>query len=284
MRRWLSFDVAGASCAATLDEGPETTGLLIVSGGNEVRAGSHRGMANLARAVAAQGFPVLRYDRRGIGDSEGVNRGFEASGPDIAAAAAAFRSACPHLTRLVAFGNCDAAAALMLHPDAAACDRMLLANPWTIDEDDEAGDEAAALPPAAAIRARYKEKLTNPREWLRLITGGVNLVKLAKGLAKLRSAGAPSAGTTLVERLSAATRACPLPPGAILIAERDGTARAFMASWREGSFDHITRRPDIGLASCATSSHGFADEPARIWLETQVLAALRAASAIEADT
>ena len=48
MRRWLSFAVEGADCAATIDDAAGTHGLLIVSGGNETRAGAHRGMARLA--------------------------------------------------------------------------------------------------------------------------------------------------------------------------------------------------------------------------------------------
>jgi len=80
MRRQLSFACEGAALAASLDEAPGATGLLIVSGGNEIRSGAHRGMAMLAGRVAAAGFPVFRFDRRGIGDSEGVNGGYESSG------------------------------------------------------------------------------------------------------------------------------------------------------------------------------------------------------------
>src|SRR3546814_9170156 len=83
MRHQLTFACEGAALAATLDEAPGTTGLLIVSGGNEIRSGAHRGRAMLAQRIAAAGHPVFRFDRRAIGDSEGENGGFEASGPDI---------------------------------------------------------------------------------------------------------------------------------------------------------------------------------------------------------
>ena len=53
MRRILSFDCAGVALAATLDEGARKTGLLIVSGGNEIRIGAHRGMTTLAGEIAA---------------------------------------------------------------------------------------------------------------------------------------------------------------------------------------------------------------------------------------
>jgi len=114
MRRLTGFVCEGAWCAATLDTGDSDTGLLIVSGGNEIRSGAHAGQASLAARLAHEGFPVFRYDRRGVGDSEGENPTFRHSGPDIAAAIAAFKAAAPHVSRVVAFGNCDAAAALML--------------------------------------------------------------------------------------------------------------------------------------------------------------------------
>ena len=76
MRRLIVFPCAGERLTGTLDEAPGKTGLLIVSGGNEVRMGAHRGMASLAARLAASGVPVFRYDRRGIGDSTGSNGGF----------------------------------------------------------------------------------------------------------------------------------------------------------------------------------------------------------------
>src|SRR3546814_10409691 len=99
MRHHLTFACEGAALAATLDEAPGTTGLLIVSGGNEIRSGAHRGMAMLSQRIAAAGHPVLRFDRRGIGDSDGSNGGLEPSDPDIAAALAAFRADQPHALR-----------------------------------------------------------------------------------------------------------------------------------------------------------------------------------------
>ncbi|MCZ3268409.1 hypothetical protein NYZ59_19170, partial [Acinetobacter baumannii] len=76
MRSLIAFPCAGDTLIGTLDAAPGTTGLLIVSGGNEIRCGAHRGMALLAQSVSAAGHPVFRYDRRGIGDSTGENRSF----------------------------------------------------------------------------------------------------------------------------------------------------------------------------------------------------------------
>lgn len=285
MRRWLSFEVEGVACAATLDEAAGATGLLIVSGGNELRCGSHRGMARLAAVVAEAGHPVLRFDRRGIGDSEGENGGFESSFEDIAAAIALFRRECPQLTKIVGFGNCDAASALLLHHRVGGVDAMVLGNPWTIeaeaaverswpstDHENHANSDSyqnASLPPAAAIRARYWAKLKDPREWLRLLRGGVDLGKLAKGLSAAGKAPPPSG---LAARLAAAGAACDVPM-TVLIATRDGTAQAFMAEWKAPAFK--TMRAKARIDSFDTGSHSFADAASRDWLEARVLEALR---------
>ncbi len=272
MRRRLSFDCDGVTCAASLDDAAATSGLLIVSGGNEILAGAHRGMAALALAVAAAGFPVLRYDRRGIGDSDGLNGGFRSSGPDITAAATAFRAEAG-VGRIVAFGNCDAATALAMFGAAAELDALVLANPWTFDDAPEVGDGAtvdgAMLPPASAIRARYLARLKDPRQLWRLFSGGVDLRKLLSGLRAARGSSAP---TGLGGEVLAALTALPIP-ATILLAERDRTAAAFADLWNSASA--ATRAP-IRTVTVASGSHGFADDAARNWLTAQVLNALTA--------
>jgi len=263
MRRHLSFDCEGAALAATLDEAPGTSGLLIVSGGNEIRSGAHRGMAMLAQRIAAAGHPVFRFDRRGVGDSEGENRGFEASGPDIAAAIAAFRGAAPHVTRIAAFGNCDAASALLLHRPAGI-DALLLANPWTYETggDEQAGD-TPALPPAAAIRARYLSRLKDPRSLLRLLKGEIDLAKLWRGLSSLGRRKPPAAPDSLAARLDAALAALPCP-ATILLATGDRTAQAFLENCRPGA---------AAVERLESASHSFAGADAD-WLAAQILAQL----------
>src|SRR3546814_18501670 len=90
------------------------TGLLIVSGGNELRLGAPRGMAKLAARLARDGFPAFSSDRLGAGDSEGEYGGFLSSGLDIDEQDTAFLRQSPGLTRLLALGTCAAATALAL--------------------------------------------------------------------------------------------------------------------------------------------------------------------------
>ena len=270
MRRMIGFDCEGARLAATLDEGPNTTGLLIVSGGNEIRSGAHAGQAVMAAHFAALGYPVFRYDRRGIGESEGDNRGFENSAADIAAAVSTFRIEAPNMQRLVAFGNCDAATALALSHDGVAIDALILANPWVIEN--ASSEEASTPPTSAAVRARYWNRLKNPRSLIDLFTGKINLRKLAGGLVKAAQADKP---TGLAERL-AQSLANSTMPAAILIADRDTTALAFMSAWTSNAFDDVRARQNMDLHKCPTASHSFADAQAKAWLLSRIESVLSA--------
>jgi len=263
MRRTLTFACEGSSLAASLDEGERTTGLLIVSGGNEIRSGAHRGMAQLAQTIAAADWPVFRFDRRGVGDSEGVNGGYLSSGPDIAAARRAFRSQCPHLQTIVAFGNCDAATALVLHD--AEVDARVLANPWVVEPRD-------ALPPPAAIRDRYARRLRDPAAWAALLTGRIDLKALAKGLGRIASP-APTTPDSLAARFVAGIAS---RPTTILLAERDVTAIAFADEWQRCFVEGIAmRRLD-------SASHSFAQTSEAVWLEAALLDVLEATSSPQA--
>ena len=265
MRRLLSFPCEGAALAATLDEAAGSTGLLIVSGGNEIRIGAHRGMARLAADVAGAGFPVFRFDRRGIGDSEGENGEFTTNGPDISAAIAAFRSECPHIERIVAFGNSDAASALILHRPAGIA-AHILANIWVVEPSDD-------LPPPAAIRARYVERLRDPKAWLGLFTGAINLKKLASGLLRIAKPQAPS---SLAESVAAGLAALD-GSVTILLAARDGTAIAFADAWNGAPFATARARADIRVQSIDSASHSFASSTDYAALCEAIIGALKAA-------
>lgn len=245
-------DAAGSQSGPRLSLGNEATatGLLIVSGGNEIRTGAYRGMAMLAARMAAAGYPVFRFDRRGVGDSTGDNLGFEGSGPDIAAAAAHFRALQPQLVRMVAFGNCDAATALALFGADAALDAIVLANPWTIEPSDDADDD---LPPPAAIRARYASKLKDPGELWRLASGGVDVGKLLRGLKRSRG----PATSALADRLGAALA---VAPATVLIARGDNTAIAFRAAL-----------PEVPVVERDTDSHSFAAPGDADWLFERIV-------------
>jgi exosortase A-associated hydrolase 1 len=256
-RMSLTFECQSRCLAGTFDTAPGTTGLLIVSGGNEIRAGTFSGQAKLAAKVAGAGFPVFRFDRRGIGDSDGENRGFTKSKKDIEAAVEAFRAINPQMTRVVGFGNCDAASALML-ASGAELDGLILSNPWTIE------DETDDTPPPSAVRSRYLQKLKNPKEVQRLLTGGVNLRKLFGGLKQAANTGSET--TELASEMAAGISTYQKPVH-ILLASSDRTAQAFLDNWDAN---------DPRIARCEGASHAYVEARAREWLEQQILAVLRA--------
>lgn len=256
-RRHITFACEGAELAATIDEAAGDTALLIVSGGNETRAGAWNGQALLAARVAAAGYPVLRFDRRGVGDSEGENRGFRASGADIAAAIAAFRAECPHVLRVVGFGNCDAASALMLS-GGAGLDGLILSNPWTFDAD--AADEA----PSEVVRDHYRRRLADPAALKRLLTGKVSIGPLLRSLVAA-ARPAPAVPKGLAAEIAAGVAQF---PGSVrfLIAGRDRTGLAFLANWD---------KRDARLRTCADATHSYVEPVAQDWLVEQVLESLR---------
>lgn len=266
-RRFALFPCEGNQLVGTLDPAAATTGLLIVSGGNELRAGPWGSQAQIAERVAAAGFPVFRFDRRGVGDSAGPNGGFETAAPDIAAAISAFRAHVPTLRRVVAYGNCDGASALML-AEGAGTAALVLANPWTFDPEPEplaeqpSAPEPAPLPPSA-LRAHYLRRLTDPKALWRLLTGKVKVGQLASSLGAAAQSDGPR--TALAGRMAAGL-ADYSGSVTLLLAERDRTAQAFRVNWDKA---------DPRLRTCPDASHSFVEPQARIWLLGQLLAALR---------
>ena len=110
---------------------PLPRGVLVVVGGPQYRAGSHRQFTLLCRALAGRGVTAMRFDYRGMGDSQGEPRIFEEVLPDIHAAVAHFCAQVPELREIAIWGLCDAASAALFcaHQDPRISGLVLL-NPW----------------------------------------------------------------------------------------------------------------------------------------------------------
>lgn len=118
-----------------LPPAPGPRGLVIVVGGPQYRVGSHRQFVLLARALAVAGVPVLRFDYRGMGDSEGAERGFERIDADLRTAIDTLCEQTGSVREVVVWGLCDAAsAALMYAPRDARVAGLVLLNPWVRSE------------------------------------------------------------------------------------------------------------------------------------------------------
>ena len=110
-------------------------GVLVIVGGPQYRVGSHRQFVLLARHLAAQGIPTMRFDVRGMGDASGEPRSFAVLDDDILAAVDCFLSQQPDIEQVVIWGLCDAASAALFYAyqDSRIAGLVLL-NPWVFTE------------------------------------------------------------------------------------------------------------------------------------------------------
>lgn len=136
-------------------------GMVLVVGGPQYRIGSHRQFVLLARALAEAGIPVLRFDYRGMGDSEGTFRDFEAVSADIRAAVDTLTGQLPDVGRVVLWGLCDAASANAFY---ALSDGRIVAqvaaNPWARTVEGEA---------QAFIRHYYLQRFFSRDFWRKVV-------------------------------------------------------------------------------------------------------------------
>ncbi len=200
-------------------------GVVIVVGGPQTRVGSHRQFVLMARAMASAGYPCLRFDYTGMGDSAGPAPDFEQVGPDIRRACDALVAALPACERIALWGLCDGATAALLY--AANDERIaavIAANPWA---------RSAATRSAALVSEHYGSRLHSPEFWKKLLSGRVKVFSAARealGHAwRARRAGKDSAasrGASLPERLARMLDA-PSMVVRLQISGRDLTAAEF---------------------------------------------------------
>jgi exosortase A-associated hydrolase 1 len=241
MRRLLTFACQGATLGATLDGGGGAIGLLMVTGGSQTRIGSHRMYERLAAALAGDGTAVLRFDRRGVGDSEGNDPGFRGSGPDIAAAAEALRRE-GGVDRIIGFGLCDGATALALHGAAAGLDGVILVNPWLTETESDS-------PAPAAIRRHYRDRLLSREGWKKLLSGSISLGKLFAGLRK----SAQAERSSLASEVAAALRSSGCH-AELILAAADATAVAATHELKDKQFRGLIAYTQ----TISSNSHTFA--------------------------
>ena len=264
MRRLLTFACEGSELAASLDGAGGRTGLLLVTGGSQTRIGSHRMYERLAKSLAPLGYPCLRYDRRGTGDSAGADPGFRGSGHDLKAAASLFRTESSGLERIIGLGLCDGATALALFGAEAKLDGLVLVNPWLVEA--EAGE-----PPPAAISAHYRKRLLSREGWKKIFSGAVDYRKLLSGLRKI---SAKQAASPLAQETASALAKSRLRAWAIL-AEGDATAIAAERELRAPAFRGLVE----GRETIRSDSHTFARHGDDSALLTAVVRAVEALSA-----
>ena len=272
------FPCMGQTLVGVLHRAQGPRGVLVLAGGPQYRAGSHRQFTLLGRRLAAEGVPVLRFDCRGYGDSSGVRAGFAHSHADVDAAVAAFLERCPGLREVVVCGLCDAVSALLLHPARPAAVRgMVLMNPWIRD---------AEVAPETLLRHYYLERLLSADFWRKLAAGGVGLAALrgllgtaAGARRRSRSAG-QRAGGNAVEATLAARMAAGLErfagPVLLLTSGRDLVAAEFLdMTRRDPRWQALLARPELRHEHLADANHTFASHALRSRVEDLTLDWLR---------
>jgi uncharacterized protein len=265
-RLWgiVSRPLADKTCA--------DTGVVIIVGGPQYRVGSHRQFALLARALAVQGYPVMRFDYRGMGDAEGELRNFNLIADDIDAALAAMLRASPRLKRLVVWGLCDAASAALMF--ASSDDRVtgiVAANPWARSD--------ASLA-ATYVKRYYLARLLQHDFWRKLVRGEFSLTASARSLwhnlAGMRAGAKAEAAQPSFQALMAAGLRGFRGPVLLLLSGNDLTAQEFLLHtqssplWR-GALDD----PKITRVDMPDADHTFSTQHWQAQLENATLSWLR---------
>ncbi len=259
--RAVTFSCAGETLVGVLHapSAPAAIGVVIIVGGPQYRVGSHRQFALLARALAAAGTPVLRFDCRGMGDSDGEFPGFEYIAPDVAAAVDALIAALPAVRRVALWGLCDATLAICAH---ACRDRRIagvaLLNPWVRTEAGQA---------RARLRHYYLDRVLQRDFRRKLISGRFNLLLSGRELlenifrawrpAQRASSKQRAPGNPLARRMSEDLRQF---SGSILLilSGRDLTGQEFAdAAAETPGWQEIFSAPNTTRHRLAEADHTF---------------------------
>lgn len=266
----LSFECAGDALVgiACLPPQPCRRAALIVVGGPQYRAGSHRQFTLLARRMAAQGIASLRFDYRGMGDSEGAVRDFAAIDADLRAGVDQLMAVTPGCTEVVIWGLCDAATAAMFYAagDSRVCGLVLL-NPWARTTDGIA---------RTTLKHYYRQRLFDPAFWKKVASGRFNPATAGKSLARLLRAALgkkAAAAAAPGERAGQALPARMLDGFSrfkgntlLIISGVDLTAQEFMdmvkasPAWQRQLEDARVSRQDFALADHTFSRRAWRDQ------------------------
>lgn len=248
---------------------PLTRGVLIVTGGPQYRVGSHRQFVLLARHLAAHHVPVMRFDYRGMGDSEGDMRDFESIQDDLEAAISEFFCTMPAMKEVVLWGLCDGATAAAFHAwSDPRITGLVLANPWVRTTQGQA---------RVTLRHYYLQRVRDAEFWRKLARGGFGLRPALDSFRQLaQAAREPGAQVEpLPDRLYLALQRF---HGQVLIvlSGADLGAREFMALARQHArWRKLLARPRVRQTVIPNANHTFArqvwrDEVAHIctqWIQ-----------------
>jgi exosortase A-associated hydrolase 1 len=247
--------------------------VLVVVGGPQYRAGSHRQFVKLARRIAASGYAVLRFDVRGMGDSSGTPRAFDAIDDDIWAAIDALIEHCPGVSRVVLWGLCDGASAAALYLSRTADPRvagLCMVNPWVRSEVGLA---------RARVKHYYLSRLVDRSFWHKLVRGGVGARSLSDLWRNLRTARGGTRQAATQPFQTTMLQAWSTFAGAILlvVSGKDLVAQEFLdLCRREPSWCAGLQRVNMSRTELPGANHTMSDPADQHRLEQAVIEWLKA--------
>lgn len=264
IERAVHFECCGDRLVGILHEAarPEgNVGILIVVGGPQYRVGSHRQFVMMARDWASAGYPVFRFDYRGMGDSGGEPRSFDTVDADIRAAIDVFMREAPTLVGVAVFGLCDAASAALMYcvTDTRVLGK-LIANPWVRTPEGEA---------RTFVRHYYGARLLQASFWKKLFAGELRAGPSLRGFFGslfrahgLNGSSDAANGENFIERMLTGLRTFS-GPVLILISEHDLTAQEFTDLCADdASWSAAVRRPRVTVQKIDGADHTFASHVA----------------------
>lgn len=249
---------------------PCETAVLIGVGGPQYRVGSHRQFVSLARFLASEGYSVLRFDYRGMGDSTGEMRSFEHTSDDFGAAIESLLLHVPQARQVVLWGLCDGASAALLHYDRRPDPRiagLCLVNPWVRSDTSLARTH---------VKHYYLQRLAQQDFWVKLLRGKVGMAALS-GLTRnlvLAQREAPCKGT-FQDRMAAAWHAFD-GPVLLVLSGNDYTAREFLEHVAESpAWGDALARKHVTRQELPAADHTFSGDGAREQVQAVTLEWLR---------